>query len=218
MKSGDLMKLVIVGVGGYLLYNYLVQSGLWAQWFGGALATSGGSIPTSSGTGIPPGQLPSSTQLPATRPQMSVTTSSGNPSSMKVGDSYTVRITGAAPNAHVYVNATSNGNTLQDVLGPNANTDAAGNYSISGVAEAAHTGSWSETWMVGNMNLGTWNFTISSGVAGVADIVRVPNNGPINAPLPATPGLSFNSSAFKGGGYGSGYPMQRGKQGNSWVQ
>lgn len=217
MKSGDLLKLAIVGVGGYLLYNYLVQSGMWAQWFGGA----GGMLP--AGGGVNPGTttipgstfIPSSGQaLPAAQPRMNVTTSSGNPAAMKVGDSYTVSITGAQPNARVMVTATQGATTIQDATGQ-AFTDANGNFSISGVAENAHLGAWSEVWRVGNVVIGNWNFTISpSGVSGVGAIIPVPNNGPIRAEIP---GMSFNNSGFKGGGYGSSYPS-RGKQGNSWVQ
>jgi hypothetical protein len=37
---GGLLKIALVGGGAWFGYNYLVNSGLWAQWFGGAPASS----------------------------------------------------------------------------------------------------------------------------------------------------------------------------------
>lgn len=42
--GSNIVTLLIVGVVGYVGYQYLVSSGMWAQWFGGAASASG--LPT----------------------------------------------------------------------------------------------------------------------------------------------------------------------------
>lgn len=55
--GNQIVTLLIVGVGGYMLYQYLVSSGMWAQWFGGG--ATGSSLPTLAQiqTGLQSGQL-----------------------------------------------------------------------------------------------------------------------------------------------------------------
>lgn len=205
MKPGDLLKILIVGAGGYLLYNYLVSSGMWAQWFGGASGATG-----LVGSGAAAAQLPAGATsqmgiLPATgtTARMTVTTPSGNPAQLAANQPYSVTITGAPPNARVNVTAVqSTGQVFQNAIG-NAMTDANGNYTLNAVSDPAHTGTWFEQWVVGNTPIAMWNFVLSpaAGVAGVGAIVRVPNNGPITSPLPTRPAMP----SFGGGGYGNAY-------------
>jgi len=152
MKAGDLIKFAIIGVIGYVGYNYLVSSGLWAQWFGGA---SGGTTPALPAGG---GAV------------MSVTTAGGNPAALKAGEAWTVKITGAPPNAHVdATDYQQNGVTIPNSIG-NAMTDSSGTFSYASTAPVAsnYMGNWSTVWTVNGQQIGTWNFTLSAaGVSGV---------------------------------------------------
>lgn len=64
---GGLLKIALIGGAGYLGYNYLVNSGMWASWFGG------------STTAIPPQSLPITTPASSTTPASTTPASAGSP-------------------------------------------------------------------------------------------------------------------------------------------
>lgn len=84
MAAGNIIKIGLIAGGAYLGYNYLVQSGMWAQWFGGGVSPqpapggSGGAIPfapiqntttpasTTTGPPAPVGTAPAPVPLPVT--------------------------------------------------------------------------------------------------------------------------------------------------------
>jgi len=54
--GNQIITLLIVAGGAYLAYNYLVSSGMWAQWFGGAAATgTGGGLAQQIAAGLQSG-------------------------------------------------------------------------------------------------------------------------------------------------------------------
>jgi hypothetical protein len=207
VKSGDLFKLALFAGGGYLLYQYLQSSGLWAQWFGGTGLLGAGN----AGALLPAGTvLPSGTSQPAggNTGQVSILLHDNNGSSIfKAGDQFTLTVTGP-PNSPVLINAVQNG---QQLPGPTTlgSTDASGRFVLTGNWIAANVGNWSESITVGGHPAPPLNFNI--GFSGVGAIVPVPNNGPVVAPV-APPSMSFGNNAWGGSGRG-----QRGKI-NRWVQ
>src|SRR5271165_1117669 len=109
---------------------------------------TGAPIAVTSGTAAPAGSGVS----------FSFTTSRGG-TVLQPGDNWTVKITGATPNQNVSASANKNGQDLgTSVFG--SPTDANGNYTLSGQIPADQIGSWSETWFVGNQQVGSANFTV----------------------------------------------------------
>jgi len=53
--GGEIITLLIVAGGAYLAYNYLQSSGLWAEWFGGAATSAGGTIAQQIAAGLQSG-------------------------------------------------------------------------------------------------------------------------------------------------------------------
>jgi len=95
----------------------------------------------------------------AARPgQLYFTTSRGG-TSLQVGDSWTVKITGATPGQQVVVRGGKNG---QSDMTPMGTIDANGNFSLSGTISADQVGSWSETWLVGPASAGSFSFTVAA--------------------------------------------------------
>ena len=83
----------------------------------------------------------SSTNLGTTAPSVTFTTNSGNIATPKVGDTWTITITGPA-GAPVY--STANGSTTQmGVIG------ADGKLVLTGTFKAGDIGTWNQTWTVG---------------------------------------------------------------------
>jgi hypothetical protein len=212
MKTGDLIKFALLGAGGYMLYQYLVSSGMWAQWFGGT-ALAAGAAPTPI---LPVGtMLPAGTSQPAggNTGQVQVLLHDNSGSSIfKAGDTWNLSIIGP-PNAPVTIVAAQNGTPVGGgVVTQLGMTDASGRFSLNGSWSAANAGAWSEQIMVGGVPAAPLNFSV--GLSGVGDIVPVPNYGPVVAPVaPAPASMSFGNRGFSGG-YSAG---QRGKV-NRYIQ
>ena len=51
MKQKDMIVIIAVAAGGYLVYTYLKQQGMLPEWLGGEAAPAGGTGGTGSGTG-----------------------------------------------------------------------------------------------------------------------------------------------------------------------
>jgi hypothetical protein len=78
---GGIVKIALIGGAGWFGYNYLVNSGLWGQWFGGAAASSAlpagstGSIVSGDGSGsssAPPASSSAPPPPPAPAPLVPV--------------------------------------------------------------------------------------------------------------------------------------------------
>lgn len=55
--GSNIVTLLIIGVVGYVGYQYLVSSGMWAQWFGGAAAGTGSTLAQQIAAGLQNGQF-----------------------------------------------------------------------------------------------------------------------------------------------------------------
>lgn len=126
----------------------------------------------------------------AATPSLSFTTSSGNVSTPKVGDTWTITIANAAANTDVYVKGYTTGVSGSQAEGPaNAittkmgTTDANGNFILSGTFTADQIGTWNETWIVGSAS-GSFAFQVTSATT-AAEV--------------AVTGLSFNKTKIKSG-------------------
>lgn len=65
MKQKDIIVMLAIGAGGYLLYSYLKSSGLWDQWFSGVSQPQPAPAPQPQPTGPP---IPSVYVQPAPAP------------------------------------------------------------------------------------------------------------------------------------------------------
>ena len=90
-------------------------------------------------------------------PRVSMTTSTGNTSQLKPGDTWVIRITGGQPGAAVKVTGGQNG--ARDTT-PMGQTDGSGNWQASGTIDTSMIGNWSEAWTVGGTNAGSITFTV----------------------------------------------------------
>ncbi len=78
---------------------------------------------------------------------------SGLTQDLHPGDTWTISITGAAPNAAVTVSGTTPGGSFSgSQMGM---TDGNGNWSKSGTTSAGEVGTWVEHWMVNGQDAGT---------------------------------------------------------------
>jgi hypothetical protein len=107
-------------------------------------------------------QLPTAPAPPAPHPaapsSLNFTNlTSGNASTLKVGDRWQIQITGAIPNGAVSVTGGQNG--AHDTT-PMGNADANGNWTSNGQITAAQIGSWTEAWTVGGQPVGQFQFTV----------------------------------------------------------
>jgi hypothetical protein len=102
------------------------------------------------------GPVTSSPASPAGSGTLSFTTSRGG-TTLYPGDTWTIRISGAKPNAAISVVGGVNGamNTT-----PTGTTDANGNFSLSGTIDSSQVGSWYEGWTVGGSGIGSISFTV----------------------------------------------------------
>jgi hypothetical protein len=76
-----------------------------------------------------------------------------------VGESFSLQITGAAPNTPVYAIGRQNGdsNSIKAPMGP---TDATGAWSTSGAMGQNTLGSWRELWYVGEQQVADISFQV----------------------------------------------------------
>jgi hypothetical protein len=73
------------------------------------------------------------------------------------GDTWTITIEGSYPNAAVYVVGGKNGESIKSPMG---STNASGGFSLSGTLTSGDVGTWSETWIVHDVTIGTFTFTV----------------------------------------------------------
>lgn len=105
--------------------------------------------------------------------------SGGTSSLLRIGDRWTIRISGA-PNSPVVVVGGKNGAMDSMAMGA---TDAAGNFELAGTITADQVGSWFEQWSVGGQPVGQFAFTIPPAVTAPA-IGAVPQTSPTAAVSP----------------------------------
>lgn len=106
--------------------------------------------------------LPPVTAMAIRGGSLSFSTSSGG-SAAKVGDSWTVTITGASPNMQVSVSGSGPGGAFAATA--MGSTDGAGNFSKSGTFDSSAVGNWQESWYVGSAASGSISFTVAPAVA-----------------------------------------------------
>lgn len=179
---GDIVKLAIMAAVAYYGYQYLVSSGLWAQWFGGAPLPQ---LPAAGGggtTAVQPGQ----NVVPITVP---VNTSTLRNQLAAAGAQYTAN-TGLPLNVDqwVYYYQQAKGVTLS----------------------GGQVDTLIQTLGLTNASRGTAitvdQFMAALGHVGLGSIISVPNAGPIAAPLP-TQSFGGGFGGYRAGGYrkGNGY-------------
>lgn len=195
MKSDGIIKLLIFGVGGYVLYQYLVSSGLWAQWFGGGAASATGAVAATSGPGITSG---GGTTVPTTGPVTTTPPPSSNNNALQsqlqnYANQFMTNTGAQGLNVDQWVfyyqtvrNTTLSGGQVEAIIQALGLTDATRGTLVT-----------------------VSQFLTALGSTGLSGIVTVPNAGPIINPLPSQ---SFNKGF---GGYGSNGRLTRG---NGYVQ
>lgn len=121
--------------------------------------------------------------------QVSFTTSRGG-TALQVGDTWTLRITGASPNSVVAVNGGKNGAAVISQMG---STDSSGSFSLSGQITSDQVGSWSEYWTVGGAPSGSFSFTVAPATTPAGQTI-INSSGAQNAPSGSS--ASVPSSGF----------------------
>jgi hypothetical protein len=124
---------------------------------------------------------------PSYQPVLSFVTSRGG-NSLQPGDTWTVTISGAPPNAPVMVTGPSSGAANNSVTSQMGATDANGNFYLSGTITPDQAGVWPEVWSVAGQTVGSFMFT-----------VMVPPAAPAPAPSPA-PGSPQGTAPIVSGG------------------
>lgn len=221
--SSNIITLVILGVGGYFLYNYLVSSGMWAQWFGGA-ATNASGLPSINtiAAGIQSGAFVaagtdaqgntvvhqiSNGAYYAVNPTSGAVTGASGPGTLAVGAPTTVPPAQTPPASTLTTQLQALGNqymaNMQALGTPVAglNIDQWSFY-YQQLKGASITGAQMETIIVAaglsDATRGTIipvsQFINALGSVGLSGIVTTPGQGPIRSPLPTTQNFS--------GGYG----------------
>jgi hypothetical protein len=105
------------------------------------------------------------------------------------GDTWTITIRNAQPNAKVSVVGGVNGATANTPMGT---TDSSGSWSTSGAIDSTQIGSWYETWNVGGANVGSFSFSVQATPA--APSPATPTPAPAAAPAISTPAPTVASS------------------------
>lgn len=115
-------------------------------------------------------------------PSVSFVSSRGG-TSLQVGDTWTVKITGGAANAPVTV-VFSGSNPSAGKSATVGNTDGTGSFSMSGSALASQVGTYTETWGVGGVPAGAFSFSIAAPApaGGGSSSTPTNSNGSQNAP------------------------------------
>jgi hypothetical protein len=141
--------------------------------------------------------------------------SSRGGTSLYVGDTWTVSITGATPNSPVTVVGTANtGPFGTTTMGT---TDSAGNFSKSGTLGTGDVGNWGEQWSVGGLPSGTVSFSVQpiSVAAPSGGATPLPTSGTtppvltpvVTAPAGTTAGFDFSTIPWWGWAAGAGVAL-----------
>ncbi len=111
---------------------------------------------------------------------------SGLNQNLQVGDTWTISITGAAPNSPVTVSGTKPGGVIP--ISQMGMTDQNGNWSRSGASAAPEVGIWVEHWAVNGQDVGTLVQTIyGAGETFVPSEPSVAGPGGADSPLLTQP-------------------------------
>ena len=98
------------------------------------------------------------------------------------GDTWTISIQNAHPNAQVSVAGGVNGASANTVMGT---TNSSGSWSTSGTIDSTQIGSWYEAWSVGGASIGSFSFSVQATPA--APSPATPTPAPAAAPAISTP-------------------------------
>lgn len=115
-------------------------------------------------------------------------------SAIKVGDSWTIAITGAQPNAPV----------LAVVSGPKnfpyqaGVTDQSGNFTLTGTATPDQVGDWSEVWSAGGQTVGTVRFTVLAPAGSSSPAAGSSSSGAVAPVSSLDVGAVLSESSFFG--------------------
>ena len=146
----------------------------------------GGGGPSGAGAGAGGSSYPVTVRL--------VNASGGSNSSYKVGDAWTITVTGP-PNSQVTASATQNGANAGSGTQMGV-TDSNGSLVLTGTFAAAQVGSWVETWQVGGQSAGSISFAVAAPGAAAGGSGSSGGGAPPNSPLVLTPAGSGNCFTF----------------------
>jgi hypothetical protein len=147
---------------------------------------------------------------PVYHPSVSFNTSRGpGASALYPGDTWSITITGGAPNAAVTVSGSDPaGSYVGTSMGK---TDANGNFTLSGTIDASQLGNWSEQWSVGGASAGTISFSVKSAPAssggsgsGGSGASTSQGNAPSGSSSPPAAGSGFSLSDIPWWGWAGG--------------
>ena len=182
---------------GYPIYDPSTDPNLWA--LTGQAQTEAAQNVAAPGYSPAPAAvpLPAAAASSSAGAKLSFTTSRGG-NTVQPGDTWQVRITGAAPNSPVSVlGVHPDGGSATASEG---STDSSGNFSMSGSFDSSMIGTWKETWSVGGQPAGSFSFTVQA-AAGAAS-----GGGSSTAGAPAGGGTSAPASGFWTGSAFLGLP------------
>lgn len=137
----------------------------------------------------------------ATGGQVSFTSPHGT--AAKVGDTWLIKITGAAPGGQVTVIGGKNGAQDRSNMGL---TDSSGTWQQGGIFTSDQVGTWSETWTVNGAPSGSYTFSVSPGTAPTtpAGAVIVTSSGaPTSTPAVIDPATGLPVVAASGFSFSS---------------
>lgn len=134
------------------------------------------------------------TTSPPVTPKYNPKLSFSGGSQLRVGDAWSISISGAPPNAPVTVVAAQN-NVSGGATQMGA-TDANGNFSKIGTMTADTLGSWSETWAVGSVPVATISFTVLASPAPPTPPTPPSNPPPISPPPIVVPKVTAPTTGF----------------------
>jgi hypothetical protein len=188
--GSNILTLAIIGVVGYVGYQYLISSGLWAQWFGGSVAPHPlppQTQPPSTAT-TPPGYIPQPVAMPP-QPQLpppqTTPVTSALATQLQAAGAQFMSSTGAQGlniDQWVFYYQTIKGVTLTGAQVESLILHAGLSDATRGTI----------------IPLATFvNALTGSGLSG---IIHVPGQGPIRAPLPTTQNFSGSYGGYGGGG------------------
>ncbi len=118
------------------------------------MLSDAGVVSHSPATGSAPSPGGSGSQATLSLNFNNITT--GNRSTLRVGDSWTLVVTGP-PNSEVLAIGGPGGRTDQTVMG---HTDSSGIWSTSGRVSSSEIGNWSQEYLVGGKSAGSVNFAV----------------------------------------------------------
>src|SRR5262249_40940571 len=121
-------------------------------------------------------------------PKLTFTNSRNNTTALKVGDTWTIQITGAGANLPVGVVGVHDGASSSAQMGT---TDSQGNFRTNGTFDQSVIGNWQESWYVNGAPVGSIAFT----VADATGSTTVPN-GTNSGGFTQTPGSGSTMNMF----------------------